>query len=167
MQAHVIAADLSRHRAAAGIFAETERQGLAVDLLINNAGYGQGGRLCRASLRRPGRYGPPQCQHAGGADPPLPAGHAPAAAGRDHQRRLTAAFQPVPYMAVYGATKAFVLNFSEGLAEEVGRRWRGASWPSVPGATATGFWDTAGGLEGQTGHHATPDRVVACGAARL
>ncbi len=54
-----------------------------------------------------------------------------------------AAFQPTPFMTVYGATKAFVLSFSEGLAEEL--RGTGVSVTAFcPGPVATEFGDVAG-----------------------
>jgi short-subunit dehydrogenase len=53
-----------------------------------------------------------------------------------------AAFQPVPYLTVYAATKAFVLSFTEGLAEEV--RGTGIRVQALcPGITATEFLDVA------------------------
>ena len=55
----------------------------------------------------------------------------------------TAAFQPLPGMAVYGATKAFVLSFSEALHEEV-RRSGVTVTALCPGATETEFFDIAG-----------------------
>lgn len=62
----------------------------------------------------------------------------------------TAAFQPTPSMAVYGATKAFVLSFTEALWEET--RGSGVRVLALcPGPTQTGFFDAAGGgsfLEG-------------------
>jgi short-subunit dehydrogenase len=67
----------------------------------------------------------------------------------------TAGFQPVPNMAVYGATKAFVLSFSEALHEEV----RGSGVRIValcPGVTATEFAAVAG-----TGSMVGPSRTVA------
>src|SRR6185369_10619179 len=55
----------------------------------------------------------------------------------------TAAFQPVPFMAVYGATKAFVLSFSEALWAEY--RPRGVRVVALcPGATETPFFERAG-----------------------
>jgi short-subunit dehydrogenase len=55
----------------------------------------------------------------------------------------TAAFQPGPFMAVYYATKAYVVSFSEAIAEEVSGQGVLVSCVA-PGPTATGFADTAG-----------------------
>lgn len=70
----------------------------------------------------------------------------------------TAAFQPVPYMAVYGATKAFVLSFSEALWAEY--RGRGVRITAVcPGATETPFFERAG-QSAAVGKKASPEAVV-------
>src|SRR5665213_1098727 len=54
----------------------------------------------------------------------------------------TAAFQPCPTMAVYAATKAYVLSFSEAIANEV--RDKGVTVTALcPGATASGFQEAA------------------------
>jgi short-subunit dehydrogenase len=54
----------------------------------------------------------------------------------------TAAFQPGPFMAVYYATKAYVLSFSEGLSEEL--RGTGVTVTALcPGVTDTGFQERA------------------------
>jgi short-subunit dehydrogenase len=70
----------------------------------------------------------------------------------------TAAFQPVPFMAVYGATKAFVLSFSEALWAEY--RDRGLSVLALcPGATDTPFFQRTGEAAA-LGAKATPESVV-------
>jgi hypothetical protein len=72
----------------------------------------------------------------------------------------TAAFQPVPYMAVYGATKAFVRSFSEALHEEVHRR--GVRVLALcPGPTATEFFGD--GVSAPKGPVRTVREVVATG----
>jgi uncharacterized protein len=71
----------------------------------------------------------------------------------------TAAFQPVPYLAVYAATKAFVLSFSEALWAE--NRKRGVKVLALcPGATDTPFFERVGAREAALGRRATPDSVV-------
>ena len=69
-------------------------------------------------------------------------------------------FQPTPYMSVYGATKAFVLSFTEALWEET--RGTGLRVLAVcPGATQTEFYDAAGSQSADYGtKRATPDDVV-------
>ncbi len=71
----------------------------------------------------------------------------------------TAAFQPVPYMAVYAATKAFVLSFSEALWAEY--RSRGVRVLALcPGATDTAFFDVAGSQQAAVGPRLDPKDVV-------
>jgi uncharacterized protein len=69
-------------------------------------------------------------------------------------------FQPTPYLSVYGATKAFVLNFTEGLWEE--SRGTGLRVLAVnPGAMQTEFFDAAGSQSADYGaKRATPQHVV-------
>lgn len=73
----------------------------------------------------------------------------------------TAAFQPVPYMAIYGATKAFVLSFSEALWAE--NRSRSARVLALcPGATETPFFDVVAAPEASVGGaREKPETVVA------
>jgi len=160
VQTHVIAADLARHEAARTVFDETERLGLEVDLLINNAGFGKSGafaelpyeiqadmvRLNVNTLMEMTRfYLPAMCRRGRGGVINLGS---------------TASFQPVPTMAVYGATKAFVLSFSEAIAAEVDRD--GVRVMALcPGGTATGFQETSGVWEDRRASLPTPDEVVA------
>ncbi len=160
VRARVIAADLSRPSAAAAIFAETERLGLGVDLLINNAGFSKAGEFtevpfdAQADMVRLNVNTLVELTHLY-----LP--------GMRQRRRggvinvaSNAAFQPVPYMAVYAASKVFVLHFSEALAEEV--RGEGVTVMALcPGWTATDFWSVAGKWEDRLYLMHTPDQVVA------
>jgi short-subunit dehydrogenase len=162
VQAHVIATDLSRHGSAARVHAETERLGLDVDLLVNNAGFAKAGafselpfdvqadvvRLNVNTLVELTRLYLPSMRER--------------RRGGVINVASNAAFQPVPYMAVYGATKAFVLSLSEAVAEEVAAD--GVTVMALcPGATATGFQKRAGVWEEQRASMATPDEVVADG----
>lgn len=74
-----------------------------------------------------------------------------------------AAFMPCAYSAVYGATKAFVLSFSEALWAET--RGRGVRLLALcPGATETGFFDAVGSEEMGAGEKlSTPEKVVQAG----
>jgi uncharacterized protein len=72
----------------------------------------------------------------------------------------TAAFQPVPFMAVYGATKAFVLSFTEAVAFET--RESGLRVTALcPGATRTEFFEVVGTDGARVGDYQTPEQVVA------
>jgi uncharacterized protein len=71
----------------------------------------------------------------------------------------TAALQPLPFMAIYGATKAFVLSFGEALAEELSGT--GVLVHTVcPGNTETPFHAKVGEKDGRVGASRTPDQVV-------
>ena len=77
----------------------------------------------------------------------------------------TAAFQPVPYMAVYGATKAYVLSFTEALWGET--RGTGVRVTALcPGATDTAFFDTASD-SASVGRRMAPAQVVAAALSGL
>jgi short-subunit dehydrogenase len=77
----------------------------------------------------------------------------------------TASFQPVPYMAVYGATKAFVLSFSQALHEEL--RGTGVRVVALcPGATTTEFFAIAG-TGAQVGAQRSVSDVVRTGLRAL
>ncbi|GGL48151.1 SDR family NAD(P)-dependent oxidoreductase [Sporolactobacillus putidus] len=116
---HYIAKDLSVPGAAKDIFEEIGREGLHIDVLVNNAGFGLLGafdkldiqqqlqmiQLNVAALTELTYYVLPGMRQKG---------------GRILNVASTAAFQPGPCMAVYFATKAYVLSLSEALAEELG-----------------------------------------------
>jgi short-subunit dehydrogenase len=129
-----------------------------VDLLVNNAGFGAHGRFEALGAER--NLG--QVRVNIGALVALTGRFAPAMlalrTGGIINVASTAAFQPVPYMAVYGATKAFVLSFTEALAQEFkGRGVRALAL--CPGATETNFFATAG--EGaQLGRNRTVAQVI-------
>ena len=139
----VIAQDLSRPDAAAELHSRTEELGIGIDTLINNAGFGTHGDLADADPQRITDEITLNCTTLVG----LTMRYLPAmrAKGRGTIINIasTAAFQPVPHMAVYGATKAFVLSFTEALWGEEKRN--GIRVLAVcPGATATEFFDVAG-----------------------
>jgi short-subunit dehydrogenase len=144
IRVEVIEADLSLAGAPDAIVAGVARAGMTVDLLVNNAGFGTHGRFETI---------PPERERDEiavnvTALVALTRAFLPAMLERGRGGVInvasTAAFQPVPYMAVYGATKAFVRSFSEALHEEV--RDRGVRVLALcPGVTATEFFDVDAG----------------------
>ncbi|MGW0909428.1 SDR family NAD(P)-dependent oxidoreductase [Streptomyces sp. NPDC002853] len=140
VRVEVIAADLSERDAPRTVADELATRGLSVDLLVNNAGMGSVGPFLGRPLEPNMRSVDVNVTaligltHVLGAEM-LARGH-----GGIVNVASTAAFQPMPYQASYAATKAFVLSFSEALAEEL--RGTGVRVMAAhPGATDTGFFD--------------------------
>jgi len=141
--ARALAIDLGEPGAAGRLMADIEAHGERVACLVNNAGFGLAGRFADLDGARQRSMIDLNCgaltelAHA-----VLPAMIA-AKAGAILNVASTAAFQPGPGMAVYFATKAYVLSFSEALHEEV--RVHGVSVTALcPGPTATEFGAVAG-----------------------
>jgi uncharacterized protein len=138
--AHVIPTDLAKPEAPRELFEATRH--LTVDILVNNAGYGQSGKFAENDLRTELdmiQVNVTALTHLTKLflRPMVERGR-----GRILNVASTAAFQPGPLMAVYYATKAYVLSFSEAIAEEL--RGSGVSVTALcPGPTATGFQKTA------------------------
>jgi short-subunit dehydrogenase len=141
--ARAVEMDLSEAGAADRLIADLTAHGEQADLLVNNAGFGLTGRFAELDGRRQRQMIDLNC----GALIELAHAVLPAMIERKQGRILnvasTAAFQPGPGMAVYFATKAFVLSFSEALHEEVKRHGVTVS-ALCPGPTATEFGEVAG-----------------------
>ncbi len=134
----VLPADLSDPQAPDAIFAALQAQSIRVDILVNNAGYGA--RAPFAQMDWDEALGMVQLNVA--ALTRLTHLFLPGMVERRSGRILnigsTGSFSPCPSMAVYGATKAYVLSFSEALSEEL--RGSGVSVTALcPGVTLTGF----------------------------
>jgi len=134
----ILAADLSEPGAAAYVLDQTTRANIAVDILVNNAGFGQYGFFAESDLEECLR----QIQLNVTTLTHLTRLYLPEMLERKEGRILnvasTAAFQPGPLMAVYFATKAYVLHLSEALANEL--EGTGVTVTCLcPGATATEF----------------------------
>lgn len=156
----VLAADLSLPESIARLQQAIGEQQLSVDLLVNNAGFKTYGRF--ESL-------PPDVEQAevmvnvaavvGLSRAFLPDMLARRAGAIINVASITS-FQPVPYMAVYAATKAFVLSFSMSLAEEM--RGRGVQIVTLcPGPTSTELFIRSKSTEVIRGSFHTPEQVVA------
>lgn len=139
----VIAADLSKPDAGARLRKQVDALEMAVDLLINNAGFGTQGAFEQQDAAREAEEirlnasAVVDLSHAF-LPPMLDARH-----GAIINIASSAAFQPMPFFAVYAATKAFVYSFSDALNEEL--RGRGVHVMSVcPGPVDTAFFEATG-----------------------
>ncbi|OWA11624.1 dehydrogenase [Streptomyces sp. CS113] len=136
----VIAADLSDRQAPQRVVDAVDELGLDVDLLVNNAGMGAVGPFFSRPLTPNLRSVDVNVTALVGLVHLLGARMVERGRGGIVNIASTAAFQPMPYQASYAATKAFVLSFTEAVAEEV--RGTGVRVMAAhPGATATGFFD--------------------------
>jgi len=138
----VISSDLGRAEAAAELFRQVGAAGIVVDYLVNNAGFGTRGRFDQVPLDREIE----EINLNVGALVALTRLFLPAMvaskSGTIINVASTAAFQPVPWMATYGATKAFVLSFSEALSTEL--QGTGVTVLALcPGPTRTEFQQVA------------------------
>jgi short-subunit dehydrogenase len=140
---HVFAADLATPDGPARLMADIAAARLSIDVLINNAGFGARGGVaeldgalqlgmidlnCRALVALAHAVLPQMIARGSGGILNLAS---------------VASFQPGPWMAVYYASKAFVLSFSEALHEEV--KGQGVRVSALcPGPTKTEFADVAG-----------------------
>lgn len=134
----VLATDLTEPGSPAYVLDQTTRAGIAVDVLVNNAGFGQYGLFAENDLEECLR----QIQLNVTTLTHLTRLYLPQMLERKSGCILnvasTAAFQPGPLMAVYFATKAYVLHFSEALSNEL--QGTGVTVTCLcPGATATEF----------------------------
>lgn len=143
IQTQIFPADLAKPEAPSQILRFTEQQRLSIEILVNNAGFGAYGEFRRLEARR--LLDMVQVNVA--AVVHLTHLFLPAmVANRSGYIMIvasTAAFQPVPYISTYAATKGFDLLFAEGLAEEV-RRYDVKVCALCPGSTASEFNEVAG-----------------------
>ncbi len=159
IRAQYVAMDLSEPDAPARLFAETRKRELEIDFLINNAGFGSMGDFTTLDLDRAlnmvdlniralvdltNRFLIPMRERKSGSIINVAS---------------TAGFQPVPFMATYAATKAFVLSFSEALREE-NRPYGIKVMALCPGVTDTNFFSAAHMQKPPRRIAQTPDQVV-------
>ena len=140
--AHVYASDLTRPESPDEIFDFLHNEQIPIEILVNNAGFGLGGEFADTDVQREldmiqvnitalthltKLFLPPMIKRR---------------SGKILNVASTAAFQAGPLMAVYYATKAYVVSFSEAIAEEL--RDTGVTVSALcPGPTKTGFADAA------------------------
>ncbi len=141
--AHVFVADLARDGAAASLIAELEAEGLRADTLINNAGFGLAGRFAGLPLGRQSEMIDLNCRTLAELCHLVLPGMRERRGGAILNVASTAAFQAGPNMAVYYASKAFVLSFTEALHHEL--KGTGIRVCCLcPGPTESEFGEVAG-----------------------
>jgi uncharacterized protein len=159
VRADVISADLSKEGASAQVKEAVVRKGLQVDLLVNNAGFGTYDRFEDIDPQRD--HHQVMLNVATVVD--LAHAFLPEMALRREGALINvssmAAFQAMPYMAVYAASKAFVLSFSQALWGEY--RERGIRVVALcPGQVATPFHDKMEHVAPAAGVKVTPQQAV-------
>lgn len=143
VEVRVIVKDLSIPDAPTQIFDELQAAGSQVDVLVNNAGFGILGTTAELDLEEQLNMLQVNVMALTHLTRLFLPGMLERRNGAVLNLGSTAAFQAGPFMAVYYASKAFVLSFSQALAEEVGSSGVSVSC-LCPGPTKTGFGGTAG-----------------------
>lgn len=166
IKTEVCAADLAQSSGPGEIFAFTQGKGIEVELLINNAGFGAYGEFQGGELER--QLEMVQVNIA--AVVHLTHLYLPGMIARHSGDILilasTAAFQAVPYLTTYAATKSFDLLFAEGLAEELAPRGIHVC-ALCPGTTASEFNQVAGNPRHVLRKQETAEKVAHTGLAAL
>jgi uncharacterized protein len=161
----VLVADLAETNAPEKIFSFTRELGMEIELLINNAGFGQYGEFPRVEKQRLLDMVQVNCS----AVVHLTRLYLPEMVARRRGDVLilasTASFQAVPYISTYAATKAFDLLFAEGLAEEM--KPHGIRVCALcPGSTESEFHIVAGQEKFKRGAE-TAEKVARAGLRAL
>jgi len=142
-EAHVFAIDLAEPEAAVSLLNEIEAEGLQVDVLINNAGFGGGGRFAALGIERQRDMIAVNVGALTALARLVLPGMIERGRGAILNVASTAAFVPGPGGAVYFATKAYVLSFSQALHQEL--KGTGIRVSCLcPGPTETEFFAAAG-----------------------
>lgn len=143
IRAETVAADVSEQRGRDRLADELDERGLMVEVLVNNAGFGSGGAFVTLDGERETSMVRTNVEAIVG----LASTYLPQMVERERGAILNVAsliaFQPVPFQATYGATKAFVLSFTEAIHEEL--RGSGVTVTAVcPGPVRTEFGESGG-----------------------
>ncbi len=165
-KAHVFATDLAAPDAAGSLIATIEAEGLTIDTLINNAGFGAGGRFHEVAFERQHEMVVLNVAALTDLTHLVLPGMIERGRGAILNVASTAAFQPGPGGAVYFATKAYVLSFSEALHQECKGTPIKVSC-LCPGPTATEFFQAAGYAKPERKGKADARSVAVAGLAGL
>lgn len=166
IETRVIAEDLSQPEGSALVHARTKASNITIKLLVNNAGIGRWGTFESSSA---GKY---QEMIALNNTAVVTLCHLflPDLSSFIQSAIINvsspAAFQPVPYMAVYAATKSFLQSFSQALHGELADRGVYVQ-TLIPGPTETEFDEKAGAYESALKGRDAPGKVVGASLANL
>ena len=166
IQTEILAADLALPDAPEKIHRFTKEKGIEVELLVNNAGFGQYGEAHKTEASRLLEMVQVNCS----AVLHLTRLYLPEMVARRRGDVLivasTAAFQAVPYISTYAATKVFDLYLAEGLAEEM-KPYGIRVCALCPGTTTSEFHEVAGHPAGTKGREESAEKVARTGLAAL
>ena len=166
IRSEIFVADLAKPSAPEAIFQFTEQKGLKIDLLVNNAGFGQYGELHSSDTDRLLQMVQVNCT----AVLHMTRLFVPAMVARRSGDVLivasTAAFQAVPYISTYAATKVFDLYLAEGLAEEL-QPYGIRVCALCPGTTTSEFHEIAGHPSHSKGREQSAETVARNGLRAL
>lgn len=166
IQTEIFVADLAQPDAPEKIYEFTRQKGVAIDLLINNAGFGQYGELTQVETQRLLDMVQVNCTAVVHLTRLYLADMIARRRGDVLILASTAAFQAVPYISTYAATKAFDLLFAEGLAEEM--RPHGIRVCALcPGSTESEFHAVAGQEQFTDKNPETAEKVARTGLQAL
>ena len=142
VECHTVAIDLAEPDAAQRLFEETEKNGWEVDWLINNAGFGSSGDFATLDAERELEMISLNVSTLVALTHLYLQRMRSARSGTIINVSSAAGFQPIPFMATYAATKAFVSSFSEAIAEE-NRPFGIRILALCPGSTKTNFFEAS------------------------
>ncbi|MGA8142489.1 MAG: SDR family oxidoreductase [Candidatus Acidiferrales bacterium] len=162
----VFAADLIRSEAPEQIYEFTTRKKIEIELLVNNAGFGAYGYIHEIPAERMMEMIQVNCTALVHLTRLYVAGMVERRHGDILILASTAAFQAVPFISVYAATKAFDLLFAEGIAEEV-RPFGVRVCALCPGSTNTEFQQVAEQPDRAFRSAETAEKVARVGLAGL
>lgn len=160
ISARYAAADLIEVNSDLAIFDETEKLGIEIDWLINNAGFGSMGDFAKLDLERELEMIELNVTAVVAMTHHFLGKMRERGSGTIINVSSGASFQPIPFFATYAASKAFVTSFTEAIAEE-NRPFGIHILALCPGTTDTGFFE-ASGIKDPTKVKGvqTPDQVV-------
>jgi uncharacterized protein len=143
VRAEAVAADVSKVSQRKRLAKDVEALGLTVEVLVNNAGFGSGGRFAKLDGEKEASMVRTNCEAVVALSNHYVTGMVERGRGAILNLSSIASFQPIPFQATYAASKAFVRSFTDALHEEL--RGSGVTATAVcPGPVRTEFGDQGG-----------------------